>query len=140
MCWNTEADQVLAVETPAAATQSTEPHFRGQSKSSPRGMDIIPGIGLWHVHGYQDKCYVRCREQRLPLCDMALFTREYMTRTCSTTLGAICSYSYMRRSFPAQCAPCAHTSRTSQCVRFPTLECPIAPAIQKHPSTVHQAL
>jgi hypothetical protein len=25
----------------------------------------------------------------------------YMARTCSTTLGAICSYSYMRRSFPA---------------------------------------
>ncbi|KAG1787558.1 uncharacterized protein HD556DRAFT_1246604, partial [Suillus plorans] len=25
----------------------------------PWGMDIIPGIGLWHVHGHQDKCYVR---------------------------------------------------------------------------------
>ncbi|KAG2073707.1 hypothetical protein BDR04DRAFT_1127056 [Suillus decipiens] len=22
------------------------------------GMDIIPGIGLWHVHGHQDSCYV----------------------------------------------------------------------------------
>ncbi|KAG0691964.1 hypothetical protein DFH29DRAFT_883337 [Suillus ampliporus] len=27
--------------------------------SIPPGMDIIPGIGLWHVHGHQDKCYVR---------------------------------------------------------------------------------
>ncbi|KAG1726351.1 uncharacterized protein EDB91DRAFT_1061664 [Suillus paluster] len=26
--------------------------------SLPLGMDIIPGIGLWHVHGHQDKCYV----------------------------------------------------------------------------------
>ncbi|KAG2098276.1 uncharacterized protein F5147DRAFT_656156 [Suillus discolor] len=25
----------------------------------PWGMDIIPGIGLWHVRGHQDKCYVR---------------------------------------------------------------------------------
>ncbi|KAG1852523.1 hypothetical protein F4604DRAFT_1933676 [Suillus subluteus] len=25
----------------------------------PWGMDIIPGIGLWHVHGHQDKCYVQ---------------------------------------------------------------------------------
>ncbi|KAG1844901.1 hypothetical protein C8R48DRAFT_678323 [Suillus tomentosus] len=25
----------------------------------PWGMEIIPGIGLWHVHGHQDKCYVR---------------------------------------------------------------------------------
>jgi hypothetical protein len=46
-------------------------------------MDIIPGIGLWHVHGHQDKCYVRCREQHLPLCDMALFTREYTIRMAS---------------------------------------------------------
>ncbi|KAG1767881.1 hypothetical protein EV702DRAFT_979832 [Suillus placidus] len=22
------------------------------------GMEIIPGIGLWHVHGHRDKCYV----------------------------------------------------------------------------------
>ncbi|KAG2049430.1 hypothetical protein BDR06DRAFT_984372 [Suillus hirtellus] len=27
--------------------------------SLPSGMEIIPGIGLWHVHGHQDKCYVR---------------------------------------------------------------------------------
>ncbi|KAG0701033.1 hypothetical protein DFH29DRAFT_876211 [Suillus ampliporus] len=27
--------------------------------SIPPGMDIIPGIGLWHIHGHQDKCYVR---------------------------------------------------------------------------------
>ncbi|KAG1893764.1 uncharacterized protein F5891DRAFT_962476, partial [Suillus fuscotomentosus] len=27
--------------------------------SIPSGMEIIPGIGLWHVHGHQDKCYVR---------------------------------------------------------------------------------
>ncbi|KAG2148339.1 hypothetical protein BD769DRAFT_1381903 [Suillus cothurnatus] len=40
MCWNTEADQVLAVETPVAATQSTEPHFRGQ----------IPDIGQRSSH------------------------------------------------------------------------------------------
>ncbi|KAG1779886.1 hypothetical protein EV702DRAFT_1043277 [Suillus placidus] len=25
----------------------------------PLGMDIIPGIRLWHVHGHQDKCFVR---------------------------------------------------------------------------------
>ncbi|KAG1725161.1 uncharacterized protein EDB91DRAFT_1254899 [Suillus paluster] len=25
----------------------------------PWGMEIVPGIGLWHVHGHQDKCYVR---------------------------------------------------------------------------------
>ncbi|KAG1800351.1 uncharacterized protein HD556DRAFT_1230340, partial [Suillus plorans] len=27
--------------------------------SIPIGMDIIPGIGLWHVHGHQDNCFVR---------------------------------------------------------------------------------
>ncbi|KAG1796925.1 uncharacterized protein HD556DRAFT_1441100 [Suillus plorans] len=27
--------------------------------SIPTGMDIIPGIGLWHVHGHQDSCFVR---------------------------------------------------------------------------------
>ncbi|KAG1882030.1 hypothetical protein C8R48DRAFT_767001 [Suillus tomentosus] len=27
--------------------------------SIPAGMEIVPGIGLWHVHGHQDKCYVR---------------------------------------------------------------------------------
>ncbi|KAG2028407.1 hypothetical protein BDR03DRAFT_809500, partial [Suillus americanus] len=26
--------------------------------SIPVGMDIIPGIGLWHVHEHQDSCYV----------------------------------------------------------------------------------
>ncbi|KAG1766493.1 hypothetical protein EV702DRAFT_1204105 [Suillus placidus] len=25
----------------------------------PWGMEVTPGIGLWHVHGHQDKCYVR---------------------------------------------------------------------------------
>ncbi|KAG2053968.1 hypothetical protein BDR06DRAFT_849829, partial [Suillus hirtellus] len=27
--------------------------------SIPTGMEIILGIGLWHVHGHQDKCYVQ---------------------------------------------------------------------------------
>ncbi|KIK39195.1 hypothetical protein CY34DRAFT_25361 [Suillus luteus UH-Slu-Lm8-n1] len=27
--------------------------------SIPIGMDIIHGIGLWHVHGHQDSCFVR---------------------------------------------------------------------------------
>ncbi|OJA21105.1 hypothetical protein AZE42_09906 [Rhizopogon vesiculosus] len=27
--------------------------------SIPIGMDLIPGISLWHVHGHQDSCYVR---------------------------------------------------------------------------------
>ncbi|KAG2046514.1 hypothetical protein BDR06DRAFT_850349, partial [Suillus hirtellus] len=27
--------------------------------SIPIGMDIIPGIGLWHGHGHQDNCFVR---------------------------------------------------------------------------------
>ncbi|KAG2112359.1 uncharacterized protein F5147DRAFT_771425 [Suillus discolor] len=30
-----------------------------QHLSIPAGMEIVPGIGLWHVHGHQDKCYVR---------------------------------------------------------------------------------
>ncbi|KAG2058441.1 hypothetical protein BDR06DRAFT_1029808 [Suillus hirtellus] len=25
----------------------------------PKELDIIPGIGLWHVHGHQDSCYIR---------------------------------------------------------------------------------
>ncbi|KAG1885419.1 hypothetical protein F4604DRAFT_1918114 [Suillus subluteus] len=25
----------------------------------PWGMEVIPGIGLWHVHSHQDKCYVQ---------------------------------------------------------------------------------
>ncbi|KAG2124303.1 hypothetical protein BD769DRAFT_1334638, partial [Suillus cothurnatus] len=38
--------------------------FKDQVTSSmylfiPIGMDIIPRIGLWHVHGYQDSCYVQ---------------------------------------------------------------------------------
>jgi hypothetical protein len=24
-----------------------------------RGLDIVPGIGLWHIHGHQDSCYVK---------------------------------------------------------------------------------
>ncbi|KAG2073301.1 hypothetical protein BDR04DRAFT_1127297 [Suillus decipiens] len=27
--------------------------------SIPIGMDIIPRIGLWHIHGHQDSCFVR---------------------------------------------------------------------------------
>ncbi|KAG2058074.1 hypothetical protein BDR06DRAFT_968990 [Suillus hirtellus] len=27
--------------------------------SIPASMEIVPGIGLWHVHGHQDKCYVQ---------------------------------------------------------------------------------
>jgi len=39
-------------------------HLNKRIKESPYldlpwGMDIIPGIGLWHVHGHQDKCYVQ---------------------------------------------------------------------------------
>ncbi|KAG1787530.1 uncharacterized protein HD556DRAFT_1312716 [Suillus plorans] len=39
-------------------------HLRKQIEESPYldlpwGMDIIPGIGLWHVHSHQDKCYVQ---------------------------------------------------------------------------------
>ncbi|KAG1721902.1 uncharacterized protein EDB91DRAFT_1256307 [Suillus paluster] len=34
--------------------------------SLPSGMDIIPGIGLWHVHGHQDKCYVRYASNFIP--------------------------------------------------------------------------
>ncbi|KAG1893413.1 uncharacterized protein F5891DRAFT_1196459 [Suillus fuscotomentosus] len=39
-------------------------HFRRRVNESlylslPSGMEIILGIGLWHVHGHQDKCYVR---------------------------------------------------------------------------------
>ncbi|KAG1720700.1 hypothetical protein EDB19DRAFT_1835837 [Suillus lakei] len=32
----------------------------------PSGMDIVPGIGLWHVHGHQDKCYVRYTSNFIP--------------------------------------------------------------------------
>jgi hypothetical protein len=58
----------------------------------------------------------RCRDSCLSLRDMAVLTREYMAQTCSVILCAIHSYSYMMRSFPAQCAPCAHTSRASRCI------------------------
>lgn len=34
--------------------------------SIPTGMDIIPGIGLWHVHGHQDSCYVRYASNFIP--------------------------------------------------------------------------
>ncbi|KAG0692273.1 hypothetical protein DFH29DRAFT_985846 [Suillus ampliporus] len=34
--------------------------------SIPPGMDIIPGIGLWHVHGHQDKCYVQYASNFIP--------------------------------------------------------------------------
>jgi len=34
--------------------------------SIPIGMDIIPGIGLWHVHGHQDSCYVRYASNFIP--------------------------------------------------------------------------
>ncbi|KAG2105471.1 uncharacterized protein F5147DRAFT_775240 [Suillus discolor] len=51
----------------------------------------------------------RCRDSCLSLCNMAVFTGEYMARTCSITLCATRSYLYMRRSFPAQRAPCART-------------------------------
>jgi hypothetical protein len=27
--------------------------------SLPWGMQVIPGIGLWHVHGHQDKCFIQ---------------------------------------------------------------------------------
>ncbi|KAG1889618.1 uncharacterized protein F5891DRAFT_965381, partial [Suillus fuscotomentosus] len=34
--------------------------------SIPSGMAIIPGIGLWHVHGHQDKCFVRYASNFIP--------------------------------------------------------------------------
>ncbi|KAG0696300.1 hypothetical protein DFH29DRAFT_765593, partial [Suillus ampliporus] len=39
-------------------------HLNQQIEESPYldlpwDMDIVPGIRLWHVHGHQDKCYVR---------------------------------------------------------------------------------
>jgi hypothetical protein len=34
--------------------------------SIPTGMEIIPGIGLWHVHGHQDSCYVRYAPNFIP--------------------------------------------------------------------------
>ncbi|KAG1751738.1 hypothetical protein EDB19DRAFT_1893107 [Suillus lakei] len=32
----------------------------------PSGMDIVLGIGLWHVHGHQDKCYVQYVSNFIP--------------------------------------------------------------------------
>jgi hypothetical protein len=32
---------------------------RSQYLALPPNMNIIPGIGLWHVHGHQDYCYPR---------------------------------------------------------------------------------
>lgn len=34
--------------------------------SIPSDMNIIPGIGLWHVHGHQDKCFVRYASNFIP--------------------------------------------------------------------------
>jgi hypothetical protein len=39
-------------------------HLRDRVSSSPfleldQELEIVPGIGLWHVHGHQDSCYVR---------------------------------------------------------------------------------
>ncbi|KAG2050458.1 ribosomal protein S5 domain 2-like protein, partial [Suillus hirtellus] len=53
--------------------------------------------------GLQEPVYLgtsHCRDSCLSLCDMALFTREYIAQTCSTTLCDIYSYPYMRCSFP----------------------------------------
>ncbi|KAG1868423.1 hypothetical protein F4604DRAFT_1927293 [Suillus subluteus] len=32
----------------------------------PSGMEIIPGIGLWHVHGHQDKCFAQYTSNFIP--------------------------------------------------------------------------
>ncbi|KAG1777149.1 hypothetical protein EV702DRAFT_1045541 [Suillus placidus] len=34
--------------------------------SIPLGMDIIPGIGLWHIHGHQDKCFGKYASNIIP--------------------------------------------------------------------------
>lgn len=39
-------------------------YLRDRVSSSPfleldQELEIVPGIGLWHVHGHQDSCYVR---------------------------------------------------------------------------------
>ncbi|KAG2748626.1 hypothetical protein P692DRAFT_201805774 [Suillus brevipes Sb2] len=34
--------------------------------SIPPEMNIIPGIGLWHVHGHQDKCFVQFASNFIP--------------------------------------------------------------------------
>ncbi|KAG0692326.1 hypothetical protein DFH29DRAFT_882655 [Suillus ampliporus] len=45
--------------------------------SIPPGMDIIPGIGLWHVHGHQDKCYIRqeCLDYQMNDCNFIKMIR-----------------------------------------------------------------
>ncbi|KAG1839432.1 hypothetical protein F4604DRAFT_1940841 [Suillus subluteus] len=32
----------------------------------PSGMEIVPGISLWHVHGHHDKCFVRYASNFIP--------------------------------------------------------------------------
>ncbi|KAG1734431.1 uncharacterized protein EDB91DRAFT_1056981, partial [Suillus paluster] len=32
---------------------------RGQFLTMVPELTVIPGIGLWHIHGHQDSCYVR---------------------------------------------------------------------------------
>ncbi|KAG1868329.1 hypothetical protein DFJ58DRAFT_837968 [Suillus subalutaceus] len=32
----------------------------------PSGMEIVPGIRLWHVHGHQDKCFVQYASNFIP--------------------------------------------------------------------------
>ncbi|KAG2336761.1 hypothetical protein BDR05DRAFT_859256, partial [Suillus weaverae] len=32
----------------------------------PLGMDIIPGISLWHVHSHQDKCFFQYASNFIP--------------------------------------------------------------------------
>ncbi|KAG1785009.1 uncharacterized protein HD556DRAFT_1206844, partial [Suillus plorans] len=39
-------------------------HLKDRITESPileisKELNIIPGIGLWHVHGHQDSCFVR---------------------------------------------------------------------------------
>ncbi|KAG1891922.1 uncharacterized protein F5891DRAFT_1197209 [Suillus fuscotomentosus] len=46
-------------------------HFKKRVEDSlhmdiPSDMDIVPGIGLWHVHGHQDKCFVRYASNFIP--------------------------------------------------------------------------
>ncbi|KAG1834638.1 hypothetical protein DFJ58DRAFT_847572 [Suillus subalutaceus] len=33
----------------------------------PKGMAITPGIGLWHIHGHQEKCFVRYASNFIPV-------------------------------------------------------------------------
>ncbi|KAG1870546.1 hypothetical protein C8R48DRAFT_670889 [Suillus tomentosus] len=54
--------------------------------SIPIGMDIIPGIGLWHVHGHQDSCYVRCMgtPHRKEVLDYQMNDSNFMKMICIT--------------------------------------------------------